>query len=121
MINEMESEHRISRARMAERMQKYGLYASTFTAQELRYLDSEPILLNAARPEFALLRIKILRLAQLTPLKSIDEEQLNTLIKLVRVVAALDAMERTSVMRTKAEGGAEAALAEFGALDESEL
>ena len=61
------------------------------------------------------------RLAQLTPLKSIDEDQLDTLIKLVRVVAALDAMERTSVMRTKAEGGAEAALADFGALDESEL
>jgi hypothetical protein len=113
--------------RMAERMQKYGFYASTFTAEELRYLDIEPIPGNgaqgpaASRPELALLRTKILRLAKLTPLKSIDEDQLDALIKLVRVVAALDAMERTSVMRTKAEGGVDPALAALAANDLEDL
>jgi hypothetical protein len=102
---------------MADRVQKYGFYACTFTAEELRYLDADP----NSRPEFALLRTKILRLAKLTPLKSIDEDQLDTLIKLVRVVAALDAMERTAVMRTKAEGGVDPELAALAALDGEDL
>ena len=99
------------RMTMQERIQKYGFYASTFTAEEMRYLEADP----TTRPEFAMLRTKILRLARLTPLKSIDEDQLDTLIKMVRVVAALDALERTSVMRTKAEGGTDPALAALGA------
>lgn len=112
---------------LQERMQKYGFYASTFTADELRHLDAEAVAAEQAqgpagpRPEFALLRTKILRLAKLTPLKSIDEDQLDTLIKLVRVAAALDAMERTSVMRTKAEGGVDPAMAALAALDDEPL
>jgi hypothetical protein len=102
---------------MQERKQKYGFYASTFTAEEMRYLDIEP----SSRPEFALLRTKILRLAKLTPLRSINEDQLDTLIKLVRVVAALDAMERTSVMRTKVEGGVDPALDALAADDLQDL
>ena len=39
----------------------------------------------------------------------------------MRVVAALDAMERTSVMRTKAEGGVDPALAALAVLDEEDL
>jgi hypothetical protein len=100
-----------ARMTMQERIQKYGFYASTFTADEMRHLDTDP----GTRPEFALLRTKILRLARLTPLRNIDEDQLDTLIKLVRVVAALDAMERTAVMRTKAEGGVDPALAALAA------
>jgi hypothetical protein len=108
---------RTKRMSMADRMQKYGFYASTFTAEELRYLDSAP----DSRPEFALLRTKILRLAKLTPLNTLDEEELDALIKLVRVVAALDAMERTGVMARKADAPVDPALAALAEMDEDPL
>ena len=94
-------------------IRKYGFYASTFTPEERRFLESQP----DQRPEFALLRTKILRLARLTPLTEINEDQLDTLIKLVRVVAALDAMERTGVMRMKAEGASDPTLDALAALE----
>jgi len=80
---------------------KHGLYTPLFTPEEIRYLDAAPA---SARDEMNLLRTKVLRLAKLTPLKSIDAKQLETLIKLVRVVAVLDALERTGIMRSKVAG-----------------
>jgi len=98
-------------------IRKHGLYAPTFTPEELQYLDAQP----EARPEFALLRTKILRLAWLTPLETLDEDQLDALIKLVRVVAALDAMERTGVMARRAEAPVDPALAALAEMDEDPL
>lgn len=100
-----------------ELIRKYGLYSPTFTPEELAYLDSQP----EERPEFALLRTKILRLAKLTPLKTLDEDELDALIKLVRVVAALDAMERTGVMARKADAPVDPALAALAEMDEDPL
>lgn len=98
-------------------IRKHGLYAPTFTPEELEFLDAQP----EARPEFALLRTKILRLAKLTPLKTLDEDELDALIKLVRVVAALDAMERTGVMARKADSPVDPALAALAEIDEDPL
>jgi hypothetical protein len=106
-----------STASREELIRKYGLYAPTFTPEELDYLDAQP----EARPEFALLRTKILRLAKLTPLKTLDEDELDALIKLVRVVAALDAMERTGVMARKADAPVDPALAALAEMDEEPL
>jgi hypothetical protein len=100
-----------------ELVRKYGLYAPTFTPEELNYLEADP----DARPEFMLLRTKILRLARLTPLKKINDKELDALIKLVRVVAALDAMERTGVMARKVDGAADPALAALAEMDPDEL
>jgi hypothetical protein len=100
-----------------ELVRRYGFYAPTFTPEELRHLDEQP----DARPEFMLLRTKILRLAKLTPLTKIDEQELDALIKLVRVVAALDAMERTSVMARKAEGAQDPVLEALAGMDAEDL
>ena len=100
-----------------ELIRRYGFYAPTFTPEELRYLDENPDPLA----EFRLLRTKILRLARLTPLKKISAQELDALVKLLRVVAALDAMERTGVMRSKAEGAVDPALAALAEMDPDEL
>jgi hypothetical protein len=100
-----------------ELIRKYGFYAPTFTPEELAFLEAQP----EVRPEFALLRTKILRLAWLTPLETLDEDQLDALIKLVRVVAALDAMERTGVMARKADAPVDPALAALAEMDEDPL
>lgn len=100
-----------------ERVRKHGFYASTFTAQELRYLEQEPDPLA----ELKLLRTKILRLARLTPLKTASPKELEALIKLVRVVAALDALERTGVMRSKVEGALDPALAALADMEDDAL
>jgi len=106
-----------SRASREELIRRHGLYAPTFTREEVRHLDAEP----DSRPEFKLLRTKILRLARLTPLKKINDKELDALIKLVRVVAALDVMERTDVMARKAEGTVDPALAALAEMDPDEL
>lgn len=100
-----------------ERVRKHGFYASTFTAQELRYLEQEPDPLA----ELKLLRTKILRLARLTPLKTASAKELEALIKLVRVVAALDALERTGVMRSKVEAALDPALAALADMEDDAL
>lgn len=100
-----------------ERMRRHGFYAPTFTRQEMEDLDSQP----DERPEFKLLRTKILRLAKLTPLKTINDKELDALIKMVRVVAALDAMERTGVMARKVDGTADPALAALAEMDPDDL
>ena len=56
-----------------------------------------------------LLRIKIRRLARLIPLKKIDAKELEALIKLIRVVAVLDALERTGISARKVDGSGESA------------
>ena len=104
-------------AARADLIRRHGFYAPTFTPEEIRTLDAEP----DARPEFKLLRTKILRLAKLTPLKKINDKELDTLIKLVRVVAALDAMERTGVMARKADGAVDPVLAALAEMDPDDL
>jgi hypothetical protein len=108
---------RKGRPRRDELIRRHGLYAPTFTAEELRRFDVEP----EARPEFKLLRTKILRLAKLTPLKKINDRELDALIKLVRVVAALDVMERTNLMARKVEGAVDPVLAALAEMDPDEL
>ena len=103
--------------RRQERMRRHGFYAPTFTRQELEDLESQP----DERPEIKLLRTKILRLAKLTPLKTINDKELDALIKMVRVVAALDAMERTGVMARKVDGTADPALAALAEMDPDDL
>ena len=66
MSNSTAHNRRKRTASREELIRKHGLYAPTFTPEELEYLDAQP----EARPEFALLRTKILRLAKLTPLKT---------------------------------------------------
>ena len=105
---------RLSRADL---IRQHGFYAPTFTTEEIRHLEAEP----DARPEFKLLRTKILRLAKLTPLKTINDKELDALIKMVRVVAALDAMERTGVMARKVDGTADPALAALAEMDPDDL
>ncbi len=74
-----------------------GFYDRLFDREELRWLELHPQI-NA---EQDLLRTLTRRLAKLLPLKELDEEQLDGLLKLVRVVAMIDALERTEVMRRK--------------------
>ncbi len=74
-----------------------GFYDKLFEREELRWLELHPQI-NA---EQDLLRTLTRRLAKLLPLKELDEDQLDGLLKLVRVVALIDALERTEVMRRK--------------------
>ncbi len=72
-----------------------GFYDNLFVKDELRWLELHPQI-NA---EQDLLRTLVRRLARLLPLKELDDDQLNALLKLVRVVAMIDGLERTEVMR----------------------
>ncbi len=74
-----------------------GFYDKLFGREELSWLELHPQI-NA---EQDLLRTLTRRLAKLLPLKRLDEDQLNALLKLVRVIAMIDALERTEVMRRK--------------------
>ncbi len=74
-----------------------GFYDNLFAKDELRWLELHPQI-NA---EQDLLRTLTRRVAKLLPLKSLDDEQLDALLKLVRVIAMIDALERTEVMRRK--------------------
>jgi hypothetical protein len=97
---------------------KRGFYTSTFTAEEVRRLGTAA---PEAQDERELLHTKILRLARLTPLRKINAPELETLIKLIRVVAALDALERTDVMRIKADASLDPALQALAELDPDDL
>ncbi len=74
-----------------------GFYDRLFDREELRWLELHPQM----SAEQDLLRTLTRRLAKLLPLKELDEDQLDGLLKLVRVVALIDALERTEVMRRK--------------------
>jgi hypothetical protein len=107
---------------------KHGLYSATFTASERRLLDALPpdalglgALASGSQDEKNLLRVKILRLAKLIPLKKISDKELDALIKLVRVVAALDALERTQVMVRKADSSADPVLQALAEMDPEDL
>jgi hypothetical protein len=126
------------RSQPAPEILRHGFYADTFSADEIRRLDAlraEALRAEALGPkalgskalaggsadEKNLLRIKILRLARLTPLKAISDKELDTLIKLVRVVAALDALERTQVMVRKTDSAADPLLQALAELDPEDL
>ncbi len=81
----------------APRSRKPGFYDGLFSAPELRTLELHPQI----SAEQELLRTLARRLAKLLPLKKLDDAQLDALLKLVRVVALIDALERTAVMRLK--------------------
>ena len=97
---------------------KHGFYTSLFTPDEVRHLDAGAA---SIRDEMNLLRTKILRLARLTPLKKIDAKELEALIKLIRVVAMLDALERTGIMRSKLEASASPLLDVLADMDPDDL
>ncbi len=81
----------------AKNGRKPGLYDSLFSAAEIRGLETQ----RHVSPEQELLRTIVRRLARLTPLKQLNEKELNALLKLVRLIAMIDALERTEVMRRK--------------------
>ena len=97
---------------------KHGFYGATFTSEEVRRLDAGD---GDIRDEMKLLRTKVLRLAKLTPLRTISDKELDTLIKLIRVVAAIDLLERTRLMRLKMDADTDPAFEALAALDSSDL
>jgi len=97
---------------------RHGFYTSLFTADEIRHLDAGSA---GIRDEMNLLRTKIRRLAKLTPLKRIDVKELEALIKLIRVVAVLDALERTGVMARKVDASASPLLEALAGMDPDDL
>ena len=97
---------------------KHGFYTPLFTPEEIRHLDAGTA---GIRDETNLLRTKVLRLARLTPLKKIDTKELETLIKLIRVVAVLDALERTGIMRSKVDATASPLLEALADMDPDDL
>jgi hypothetical protein len=97
---------------------KHGFYASTFTRDEIRRLDAASA---GSEQEKTLLRVKILRLAKLTPLKKIEAKELEALIKLTRVVAVLDALERTGINARKVDGTPGSLLDALDAMDPDDL
>ena len=97
---------------------RHGFYTSLFTPEEVRCLDAAPV---GIQDEKNLLRIKIRRLAKLIPLKKIDAKELEALIKLVRVVAVLDALERTDITARKVDGAASPLLEALDGLDPDDL
>ena len=97
---------------------KHGFYTSTFTPEELRRLDAGG---SGSREEMNLLRVKILRLAKLTPLKKIEAKELEALIKLTRVVAVLDALERTGISARKVDASTSSPLDALDEMDPDDL
>src|SRR5512143_1785280 len=93
---------RAARRKSEGERRRHGLYSHTFTPHEMGYFDAP----GSMHDERKMLRSKILRLAQLTPLKAINDKELDTLIKLIRVVAMLDVLERTELMRLKVDASA---------------
>ncbi len=81
----------------AKNGRKPGMYDSLFSPAEIRCLETQ----HHISPEQELLRTIVRRLAKLTPLKQLNEKELNALLKLVRLIAVIDALERTEVMRRK--------------------
>jgi hypothetical protein len=113
---------RTSRKRAAKPTAKdalrHGFYTSLFTAEEIRHLDAGSA---GIRDEMNLLRTKIRRLAKLTPLTRIDAKELEALIKLIRVVAVLDALERTGVIARKVDASASPLLEALADMDPDDL
>jgi hypothetical protein len=97
---------------------KHGFYTSTFTPDEIRRLDAGGA---GSGQEKNLLRVKILRLAKLTPLKKIETKELEALIKLTRVVAVLDALERTGISARKVDGTSGSLLDALDEMDPDDL
>lgn len=97
---------------------RQGFYTSTFSADEIRRLGAAT---QEAQDERNLLRTKILRVAKLTPLKKLNAPELEALIKLIRLIAALDALERTGVMARKVDGTADAGLQALAEMDPDDL
>lgn len=106
------------RKKRSDTTESAGFYDETFSAAEIRRLKAFP---NDGPEEMNLLRVKILRLAKLTPLRKVNDKELDTLIKMVRVVAALDTMDRTLVMRSKVDGGVDPALQALAEMDPNDL
>jgi hypothetical protein len=97
---------------------RHGFYTSTFSPGEIRLLDAGTV---GSGQEKNLLRVKILRLAKLTPLKKIEAKELEALIKLTRVVAVLDALERTGISARKVDGSTGSLLDALDAMDPDDL
>lgn len=121
--NEQNAGSRPARRRKAPRSGtphnlRHGFYTSTFTPAELRQLDAEA---QGPHDERKLLRTKILRLARLIPLKKISAAELDALIKLTRLIAALDALERTGVMARKVDGVPDPGLQLLAEIDSEDL
>ena len=81
----------------ARDLRQPGFYDKLFSAEEIRALETRPQL----GAEQDLLRTVVRRLVKLTPLKQLNDKEVKALLKLVRLIAVIDALERTEVMRRK--------------------
>jgi hypothetical protein len=94
-----------------------SLYDRVFTPEERELLHGRRHL----RLEQDLLRTKVLRLARLTPLKRLNDRELNALLKLLRLIAQIDALERTQLMARKSGDPDDPFLQALDALDPDDL
>ena len=88
---------RAGRKAAAQNARPPGFYDKLFSAEEIRALAAGPQI----GAEQDLLRTVVRRLVRLTPLKQLNDKEVNALLKLVRLIAVIDALERTEVMRRK--------------------
>jgi hypothetical protein len=96
---------------------KPGFYDQLYSAEEIRWLETHPQI----DAEQDLLRTVVRRLVRLTPLKQLNDKEVNALLKLVRLIAVIDALERTEVMRRKGGVIDDPLLESLAALDPDDL
>lgn len=73
---------------------RHGFYLECFTDAEKKLLHTK----FNVEDELKLLRVKALRLAKLTPLNSIAEEELTALDRLYKAVQEMNTIERTKLL-----------------------
>lgn len=96
---------------------KPGFYDQLYSAEEIRWLETHPQI----DAEQDLLRTVVRRLVRLTPLKQLNDKEVNALLKLVRLITVIDALERTEVMRHKGGVIDDPLLESLAALDPDDL
>jgi hypothetical protein len=101
----------------AQSSRKPGFYDQLYSAEEIRWLGTHPQI----DAEQDLLRTVVRRLVKLTPLKQLNDKEVNALLKLVRLIAVIDALERTEVMRRKGGVIDDPLLEELAAADVDDL
>ena len=108
---------RAGRKGAARKARPTGFYDKLFSAEEIRALETGPQI----GAEQDLLRTVVRRLVRLTPLKQLNDKEVNALLKLVRLIAVIDALERTEVMRRKGGLIDDPLLEELAAADVDDL
>jgi hypothetical protein len=79
---------------------RHGFYSELFTVADSERLDQEIKILDDQKA----MRIKAFRLFQLTPLETIDDEQLKTFDRLIQAMHYINTAERTLLL-ARGHGG----------------